>query len=955
MKEFFFWWLAIEAVGLAALPLTFVFFRRLPDGGFAFSKVVGLLLLGYGVWAGATVGVLPNRRASVILLLVIIAALSAAVAAAQRRELVARLRSGWRYMAFVEAFFFAALAVAVFVRSFAPEIMWGEKPFELAFLNSIHRAESFPPADPWLSGHSISYYYFGYVMVSALTKLVALETSATFYLSLSLMASLAAVSALGLVYNLIAASRVRSAEEGPPFLRRALVAGLAAAFLMLIVSNLAGVFELMARHGVGSRGFYGLVGIFGLDGPYNCHAAPADCGAWYPTRYWWWWWATRMGSQLDIQEFPFFSLQFGDLHAHVMVMPFLITLFAAAFQMVLAAPRDGDAGPASRGWWSVPGAYLLGLPLFGGMLFAAARANGASLPFAALVAALAGSLQAMAGGLARRAPADPGRPDGLWWLRHPGRFILLSLLVGGIAFTDVWAIPLTVLMLVAGIVAASWLRAGGPRPETLVDSAGFAIPLLGAAAFFYLPFYLHFDAETNGLGITQTVRTFVEPPPNSEATRPLHFLLFWSPLLWVVLSFVALHAYQRWREIVRPLALLAAVLAWAAPVGLYAVIVLGREGPSGLWDELAERGASLITVAMLAAAISVVALSFLRELTRPEEGQDRGQLFAFLLAGFALMMLLGAELYYVRDILGWRANTVFRFWHESWIVLSLVGGFAVHRLTLAWSPPRLRLPRNPWPVLAMAGVTLGGAYSIFVALDPWNELYARWWTATAGLWLAGGCVLAYAVAAALRGVNRPAAVRRLAWLAVSAVLLGAALVYPVTVVFERTDGFRHPQSLNGLVHIEQGDPFEYRAARWLNEHVDGTPVVLEAVGGDFTGYARVSSRTGLPTVMGWVGHEIQWRGYPDNIDGSEPPFSDRSDDVAKIYTTEDMAEAERLLKRYKVEYVYVGRLERQRYGEDGLAKFGEFMLPVYENEGVTIYRMPEDGEGIAPPASRARS
>ena len=36
---------------------------------------------------------------------------------------------------------------------------------------------------------------------------------------------------------------------------------------------------------------------------------------------------------------------------------------------------------------------------------------------------------------------------------------------------------------------------------------------------------------------------------------------------------------------------------------------------------------------------------------------------------------------------------------------------------------------------------------------------------------------------------------------------------------------------------------------------------------------------------------------------------------------------------------YVGRLERERYGERGLGKFRQFMIPVFENEGVTIYRM----------------
>ena len=72
MKEFLLWWVAIEAVGLAAFPLTYAFFRRLPDRGFAFSKVIGLLLLGYGVWMGAVIGLFPNSRGSVILVLLFI-------------------------------------------------------------------------------------------------------------------------------------------------------------------------------------------------------------------------------------------------------------------------------------------------------------------------------------------------------------------------------------------------------------------------------------------------------------------------------------------------------------------------------------------------------------------------------------------------------------------------------------------------------------------------------------------------------------------------------------------------------------------------------------------------------------------------------------------------------------------------------------------------------------------
>src|SRR3970282_1601593 len=137
----------------------------------------------------------------------LIAGLSLAVVGRRRRQMAGFLRSGWRYMALGEAMFLVVLAVAVYIRSFAPDIIWGEKPFELAFLNAVNRSEFFPPGDPWLAGHNISYYYFGYVRVSALSKLVALGTEVTFYLSLSLMAALAWVAAFGLVYNMIEVSR----------------------------------------------------------------------------------------------------------------------------------------------------------------------------------------------------------------------------------------------------------------------------------------------------------------------------------------------------------------------------------------------------------------------------------------------------------------------------------------------------------------------------------------------------------------------------------------------------------------------------------------------------------------------------------------------------------------------------------------------------------------------------
>src|SRR3990172_7416810 len=551
MREFIVWWVGIEAVGLAAFPLTYAFFGRLPDRGFAFCKVVGLLLLGYGLWAGSVAGLLTNSRGSVVLVLFLVAGVSLAVVGRRRREMAAFLRSGWRYVVLAEAMFFVVLAAAVYIRSFAPDIVWGEKPFELAFLNAVNRSEFFPPEDPWLAGHSISYYYFGYVMLSALSKLVALGTEVTFYLGLSLMAALTWVAAFGLVYNMIAVSRRRGwvTAEGLSLAPRAVVFALAGSFLVIVVSNLAGVFELMARHGIGSRGFYGLVGIQDLDGAYDCSAVPSHCSEWYPTPYWWWWKATRMGSPFDIQEFPFFSFQFGDLHPHVLLMPFLIVAFAVAFQLLLAARGQRfdvggwsvQGGVGGRWWLRRSWPAWIGAFAVGGAVLAAAIVAGASAPAAVLPTFIAGrAMWALAAASDRGVAGGGGREaalDATWWLRKPAAFVFIALLLGGVAFIDTWGVVISWLLLATAAAVANWLRRGG-LARALLDTVGFALPLGVAAYLFYLPFYADLATPVQGLNVTQAVITDY-PPPRSEVTRPLHFLLFWAPAIWAGLSFIA--------------------------------------------------------------------------------------------------------------------------------------------------------------------------------------------------------------------------------------------------------------------------------------------------------------------------------------------------------------------------------------------------------------------------------
>ncbi len=163
---------------------------------------------------------------------------------------------------------------------------------------------------------------------------------------------------------------------------------------------------------------------------------------------------------------------------------------------------------------------------------------------------------------------------------------------------------------------------------------------------------------------------------------------------------------------------------------------------------------------------------------------------------------------------------------------------------------------------------------------------------------------------------------------ISGVLILAALAYPLMAVPSKAGDFQGPPTLDGTAWLEGPYPGDLKAIRWLNEHVPGAPVILEAVGGEWGDYSHISAMTGLPTVLGWPGHEWQWRGeYP----------SQREADVKAIYEG-DVATARALLAQYDVTYVYVGTLERRDYPAESLARFAEFMDVVYDQDGVTIYR-----------------
>ena len=311
------WLLAIELLGLLALPLAFVLFKRLPDRGFTLAKPLALVLFSYILWLAGLTHFIPNTRVTIAVILVLAAVIGILVLRRVATQLKAFLREEWRTLVVAEAVFLGFFILWLAITSESPAITGTEKPMDFGFMNAVLQSRFFPPEDPWLAGHSISYYYFGHFMMAFMAKLSAVPSSISYNLAISMVPALLAVGSFGLIYNLV---RLSGARRGA-----AVGFGLLATALVVLMGNLEGMMEFVHAQGWGGDGFWQWVGIKGLEG------GAASSGA-FPDDYLWWWRATRVigtvadGQVLDytITEFPMFSFLLGDLHAHVMSLPFVV-------------------------------------------------------------------------------------------------------------------------------------------------------------------------------------------------------------------------------------------------------------------------------------------------------------------------------------------------------------------------------------------------------------------------------------------------------------------------------------------------------------------------------------------------------------------------------------------------------------------------------------------------------
>ena len=448
---------------------------------------------------------------------------------------------------------------------------------------------------------------------------------------------------------------------------------------------------------------------------------------------------------------------------------------------------------------------------------------------------------------------------------------VLGLALGSLWVINSWDYPSYLILTLALLGLAVLLRPGRPSVR-LALLAVLGLGVVGLSYLAFLPFHQSYDTFGAGLDVSK----WQTPIDRYFAIHGMFlfivvtFLGYRSRYVLAVVvrsmipgSMAALNEdsgssvrglHLSWLKAILGLGLLVAVLLaiagyWTAAVLVLLILLTG----TAAWDTLASGSADQ--------PFTVVPL---------------------LMLGMALSLSIGVEFVRLEDDIG-RMNTLFKYYLEVWVLLSLVGAYMLWRLGDLWLSGR----RWGWP----AGI----------------------------------------------------------WIAVLVVLIGSSLIYTALGSRARVADRFNPGSLTldgtafmeQAIHWEEEQPlalkWDLEAIQWLQDNVTGSPVVLEAHNAQYHWSGRISSYTGLPTVLGWPWHQIQQRmPYRSAVES-------RANQIGEIYNTTDLSRTQSLLQEYEVEYIVVGELERAYYSPAGVQKFaalaaGGLIRPVFSNDVVVIYQ-----------------
>lgn len=673
------WYIVLSVLGFITLPITFRIFIHLPDRGYAFAKLLGLLFPNFIFWFLASVGFLYNDTGGILLSVIIVLSVGIWL---QKKAGLLEIRDWIKEhkltVFLIEVLFFLLFVGWTIIRVYDPDINGTEKPMEFMFINSILHSPTFPPQDAWLSNYAISYYYFGYVIIATLTRITGTPSPVAFNLGISLLFALVGITSLGVLMNLIAL--VKGERFGANKANRLLSSfwpGLLGPLAILIVGNWYGVLELAHNNGlfantqissiwydfgqvtdisqvkslndfiqkpgirIGKIDLWDWLDLKQLD---QSLARPTDhIQLDLPN----WFYEARVIHDRNligvtteaIDEVPAFSFLLADMHPHVIALPFVISAIALGMEWLLTSKK----------------------------------------------------IQ----------PEIATHPVRYWFPWD--RIFLSTIILGSLVFLNTWDFPIywffTVFCFTAGL-GLSWDKSS--------FKIGWFYPLAFSAMHFFIslllywPFLLTFQSQAGGIlpnliYPTRFQQTVVMFGPLLSGIIP--FLIWWAYRLrslinWKFVVFVSLGVLFALVLLMAFLALSSILKPENGNVFINAIYPLTQtEALSLFWQRrLVDSGTSIVAAILvgLAAGIAFRILDVLKNKSKSDtNGFDHqsipgteyaGKSALVIVLGMILtgsLLLLGPEFVYLGDNFGTRMNTIFKFYFQIWILWGIASSFGI--------------------------------------------------------------------------------------------------------------------------------------------------------------------------------------------------------------------------------------------------------------------------------------
>ena len=673
------WYVVLLFLGMIGFPFCFQFLRSLSGKGYAFSKPIGLLFVSYAFWVTTTFGLTKNNIAGLLSILFLVSLLSLCLWRKNFQEIRFWIKKNIRYIVTCECIFLFGFLLIILLRLGNPDISGTEKPMEMMFINSILQSETFPPHDSWLSGYSISYYYFGYIMTCVLIMISAVPSAVGFNLMLASVFGMAAVGTFAIINDLIEKTQTGKTETV-----KVNFCSIMAPLMILICGNLEGILEVF--HSLhffwnenGTSSFWEWINLKELT------AAPVRVPCVDPTGRSgiWWWRASRVlsdttvnGNSIEIiDEFPMFSFFLGDLHPHVIGIPFVLLAIAVSMNMFFS-----EYYSLKKNYFFIEGLVSDKVSIRQTWLFQ--------------------------------------------WVTSLD-FWFSVIVLGALIFINTWDFPFYFGIYCIGIMVAFSNRQGWSK-RTITRFFEAALPLGCGCILFYTAFLWSFSSQAGGI-----------IPSGVFSTRFIYlfimFGLFLIPVAWWLIQKICkVDKKTRWTVFKAGLILLLIIYLVEIFVFFslqsFTVIgsaILAKNPSSGLGSALLQAGSAYAGVqgfengvdvfgkfiisrlktfptTLLLSLFLFFIFGLFKGLVKEKSGEEKlisktngicsiSDQFVLILIFVGTALLLFPEFFYLRDLFGTRMNTIFKFYYQAWILFGLAAVYILLQINITFSDGKFKV------------------------------------------------------------------------------------------------------------------------------------------------------------------------------------------------------------------------------------------------------------------------